>query len=77
MKKLVRKFGKYNVATFIIMGVGLIIFALTPLLLWLFEIDSDIVGFLIFLIGLVMWVVGLIVRLIKKVRSNKGGAGGG
>ncbi len=68
MKRLVRKFGKYNVATFIIMGVGVILFLLTPLLLWLFDFDSDILGFLIFLIGLVMWVVGLIVR---KVRSNK------
>jgi len=68
MKRLVRKFGKYNVATFIIMGVGVILFLLTPLLLWLFDFDSDILGFLIFLIGLVMWVVGLIVR---KVRSSK------
>jgi hypothetical protein len=68
MKRLVRKFGKYNVATFVIMGVGLILFLLTPLLLWLFDFDSDILGFLIFLIGLAMWVVGLIVR---KVRSNK------
>ena len=71
MKRLVRKFGKYNVATFVIMGVGLILFLLTPLLLWLFDLDSDIIGFLIFLMGAVMYVVGLIVRLIKKVRSNK------
>ena len=75
MKRLVRKFGKYNVATFVIMGVGLILFLLTPLLLWLFDLDSDIVGFLIFLTGLAMWIVGLIVRLINKVRNNKGGAG--
>ena len=68
MKRLVRKFGKYNVAAFVIMGVGLILFLLTPLLLWLFDFDSDILGFLIFLIGLAMWVVGLIVR---KARSNK------
>ena len=68
MKRLVRKFGKYNVATFIIIGVGVILFLLTPLLLWLFDFDSDILGFLIFLIGLAMWIVGLIVR---KVRSNK------
>jgi predicted membrane channel-forming protein YqfA (hemolysin III family) len=68
MKRLVRKFGKYNVATFVIMGVGLITFLLTPLLLWLFDIDSDVLGFLIFLIGLVMWIVGLIIR---KFRSNK------
>ena len=68
MKKLVGKFGKYNVATFIIMGVGVILFLLTPLLIWLFDFDSDILGVLIFLIGLVMYVVGFI---IKKVRSNK------
>jgi len=68
MKRLVKKYGKYNVAAFIIMGVGLILFLLTPLLLWLFDFDSDIIGFLIFLIGLAMWIVGLIVR---KARSNK------
>ena len=68
MKRLVRKFGKYNVATFIIMGVGVILFLLTPLLLWLSDFDSDILGFLVFLIGLVMWIVGFIAR---KVRSNK------
>ena len=66
MKRLVRKFGKYNVATFVIMGVGLILFLLTPLLLWLFDFDSDILGFLIFLIGLAMWVVGLIVRKVRR-----------
>ena len=68
MKRLVRKFGKYNVATFIIMIVGVILFLLTPLLLGLFDFDSDILGVLIFLIGLVMWVVGFIIR---RVRSNK------
>ncbi len=68
MKRLVRKFGKFNVATFVIMGVGLILFLLTPLLLWLFEIDSDILGLLIFLVGLAMWIVGLVVR---KVSSSK------
>ena len=66
MKKLVGKFGKYNVATFIIMAVGVVLFLLTPLLLWLFDFDSDILGVLIFLIGLVMWVVGFIVRKIRR-----------
>ncbi len=68
MKKLVGKFGKYTVATFIIMGVGLIAFLLTPLLIWLFEIDSDIFGFFIFLIGLAMYMLRLI---IKKVLRKK------
>jgi hypothetical protein len=30
MKKLVRKFGRYNVATFIVMGVGIILFFAYP-----------------------------------------------
>ncbi len=68
MKKLVSKLGKYSIAALIIMGVGLILFLLTPLLLWLFDFDSDILGFLIFLIGLAMWTIGLMVR---KVISNK------
>lgn len=68
LKKLVGKFGKYNVAAFVIMGVGLILFLLTPLLIWLFDFDSDILGALIFLIGLLMWVVRFIIR---KVRSDK------
>ena len=68
MKLLVRKFGKYNVAVFIIMGIGLILFLLTPLLIWLFDFDSDILGALIFLIGLLILGVGFIVR---KVRNDK------
>lgn len=76
MKRLVLRFGKYNVATFVIMGVGLILFLLTPLLYTLWNFDSDIPGVLIFLIGLAMWIVGLIVRIRsvkqigwKRVRS--------
>ena len=68
MKRLVRKFGRYNVATFVIMGVGLILFLLTPLLLYLWDFDSDVPGALIFLIGLTMWIVGL---LVSKIKSNK------
>jgi predicted membrane channel-forming protein YqfA (hemolysin III family) len=66
MRKIVR-FGKYNIVVFIIMGLGIILFLLTPLFLWLFEFDTDIIGLLIFLIGLVMWFAGFIVR---KVRNN-------
>ena len=64
MNRLVKKFGKYNVATFIIMGVGVILFLLAPTG-WGVGFDSDILGFFIFLIGLLMWVVGLIVRRVK------------
>ena len=67
LKKLVRKFGTYNVAAFVIMGVGLILFLLTPLLIWSFDFDSDIIGLCVFIIGLLMWVVGFVV---KKVRGE-------
>ena len=69
MKKLIEKFGKYNVATFVIMGVGLILFLLTPLLYGLWTFDSDIPGLLIFLIGLIMWIVELIVRKVRNSRN--------
>jgi hypothetical protein len=65
MNRLVRKFGKYNVAAVIIMGIGVILYLLTPLLLWLFDFDSDILGVLVFLIGGLMWVAGLITRLVR------------
>jgi hypothetical protein len=48
MNRLVSKFGKYTLATFIIMGAGLILFLVTPLLLWLWDFDSDVVGLLVF-----------------------------
>ncbi len=68
MKRLVGKFGKYNISAFIIMSVGLILFLITPLLIWLFNLDSDILGVLIFLIGLVMWAVGYIVKMVRSKR---------
>lgn len=71
MKRLVQRFGKYNVATFIVMGVGVILFLLTPLLLWLLEFDSDIFGLFVFLIGLLMYIGGLIIRLLKRRSKNR------
>jgi hypothetical protein len=64
MNRLVKRFGKYNVAAFIIMGVGAILFLLAPTG-WGVGWDSDILGFFLFVIGLLMWVVGLIVRRVR------------
>ena len=66
MKKLFNRFGKYNVTAFIIMAVGIILWLLTPLLLWLFNFDSDIIGLLVFIIGLLMFIIGLFARLFKQ-----------
>jgi len=61
MKKMIKKFGKLITASFIVMGVGLVTFLSTPI--WLqFGIDTDIPGFLIILIGLVIYIIGLIRR---------------
>ncbi len=70
MNRLIKRFGTYNVTVFLIMIIGALLFLLTPLLIWLFDFDSDIIGVLVFLVGLVMWLVGLIVRLIsRKIRK--------
>ena len=61
MNKMIKRFGKLITASFIIMGVGVIVFLLTPLcLLW--DIDTDILGVSIVLIGLAIYIIGLIRR---------------
>jgi hypothetical protein len=58
---MIKKFGKLITASFIIMGVGLVTFLSTPI--WLqFGIDTDIPGFFIILIGLEIYIIGLICR---------------
>lgn len=68
MKKVVDKFGKLVVASFIVMGVGLITFLSTPI--WLqFGMDTDIPGFCILLAGVAICIMGLARR--KKLSGVK------
>jgi len=61
MKKMIKKFGKLITASFIVMGVGLVTFLSTPI--WLqFGMDTDLLGLFIILIGLDIYVIGLIRR---------------
>ncbi|UCH51950.1 MAG: hypothetical protein JSV54_04190 [Chloroflexota bacterium] len=62
IQKGVNKFGKLIVASFFLMGIGLIAFLLTPLLYGLWGIDSDLPGILVVFLGLVLFLVGLILR---------------
>ncbi len=62
MKRLVERFGKLITASFIVMGIGVIAFLLTPLLYGLWGIDSDLPGVLILCIGLVICLIGIIRR---------------
>ena len=64
MNRLVKKLGIYNIAALSIMGVGAILFLLAPTG-WGVGWDSDILGFFLFVIGLLMWIVGLIVRRVR------------
>jgi xanthine/uracil permease len=69
MKRIVEKFGKLITASFFVMGIGVILFLLTPLLYGLWGIDSDLPGLLIVDIGLVILIIGIIRR--KKLHGWK------
>src|SRR4030042_5722320 len=62
MKKIIEKFGKLTTASFIIMGVGIIVFILSFPLYIYYNIDTDIIGFSIVLLGLVIFLIGIIRR---------------
>jgi len=62
MKKMINRFGKLTTASFFIMGVGVIVFILSFPLYIFYNIDTDILGFSIVLIGLVIFIVGIIRR---------------
>lgn len=60
INRAVKRFGKLIVASFFLMGIGVIAFLFTPLLYGLWGIDTDLPGVLIIDIGLVMYITGLI-----------------
>jgi hypothetical protein len=70
MKKLVDRFGIHNVTAFIIMIVGVLLFLLTPFFYGVLKFDSDIFGVMVFLVGLVMFLTGLIIKLLKRKPQN-------
>ena len=69
MKKMINRFGKLITASFFIMGIGIIVFILSLPLYIYYNIDTDIIGFSIILIGLVIFIIGLIRR--KKLSRVK------
>jgi tetrahydromethanopterin S-methyltransferase subunit E len=71
MRKIINRFGKLITASFFVMGIGLIVFLLSFPLYIYYDIDTDIVGFLIVLLGLVIFIVGIIRR--KKLTGVKRG----
>lgn len=66
---MVKRFGRLITASFIVMAIGIVTFLLVIPLYGYFGIDTDIIGLLIFDIGLVMLIIGIIRR--KKLRGVK------
>jgi len=62
MKKMIKRFGKLITASFIVIGTGIIVFILSLPLYIYCNIDTDILGFEIVLIGLAIYIIGLIRR---------------
>ena len=62
MKRMIKRFGKLITASFIIMGVGIIVFILSLPLYIYYNIDTDVLGLIIVLDGLMIYIIGLIRR---------------
>jgi uncharacterized RDD family membrane protein YckC len=62
MKRLVARFGKLITASFIVMAIGIVVFLLVIPLYAYFEIDTDIIGLIIFTTGLAICIIGIIRR---------------
>jgi O-antigen/teichoic acid export membrane protein len=62
MNRLVERFGKLTAASLIVMAIGIVLFVLTIPLYAKFGIDTDIIGLIIFTIGLAICVIGIIRR---------------
>ncbi len=72
MDKPARKTAAFRIVAYIVMVVGVVLFALTPLFLRFLKLDTDIIGLLVFLVGFAVLIVGGIVRAIGgKAASRK------
>ncbi len=63
---MVKRFGKLITAALIIMAAGIVTFLLVIPLYHYFGIDTDIIGLLIFIAGLVLGIIGVILRFKPK-----------
>jgi hypothetical protein len=69
MKRLMAKFGKLITVSFFVMAIGIILFLLSIPLYANFNLDTDILGLVVFTVGLALLIFGVIIR--KKLRGWK------
>jgi small-conductance mechanosensitive channel len=62
MNRLVNRFGRLITASFIVMVIGIIVFVLSLPLYMYADIDTDVIGFIIFTIGVALLIIGIIRR---------------
>lgn len=69
MKKIIKKLGVYNSIAVLVMIIGVVLYLLTPVFLrinsnW----DTDIIGLMVFVLGVALLVAGIVVRALGKKR---------
>ena len=69
MKKSSERFGRLITASFVVMGIGIVLFLLVFPLYTYFGIDTDVIGLVIFTTGLATCFIGVIRR--KKLQGWK------
>ncbi len=62
----VGKMSRWAIVPIIVMIIGIALFLLTPFFIRYLNFDSDIPGVLVLLVGILLYVAGLIVRAVKK-----------
>jgi hypothetical protein len=72
MDRRTGKIAALNLAAYIIMISGILLFVLTPLFIRYLKFDTDVLGILIVIVGFAVLIVGRVVMLVvKRVRSRK------
>jgi len=66
ISKSINRFGKLITTSFFLMGIGIIVFIIiaimSSLTIWTFDVDMYAIGFTLLMVGLVIFIVGLIRR---------------
>ena len=67
MDKAIKRFGKLRVSSFFIIGIGVVLCLLTPLLHWLWGIDAQL-----YYLGLIFVLVGVLILIPRNPPETYG-----
>jgi ABC-type transport system involved in cytochrome c biogenesis permease component len=71
MERPYRKIPAFRVAAYAIMIIGVLLFVLTPFFIRFFNLDTDVMGLLVVLLGLAVLIVGSAIRLVVRKRGSR------